>query len=84
MLEQKMNERALPPEKREDLLNELAKKETEFIRLRRLRLTKNQFESIRLIGRGAFGEVIPVNWIEICFFFQTVSKLWQIRQFKSK
>lgn len=58
MLEQKMNERALPPEKREDLLNELAKKETEFIRLRRLRLTKNQFESIRIIGRGAFGEVI--------------------------
>eukprot|EP00029_Vermamoeba_vermiformis_P007388 TRINITY_DN3187_c0_g1_i1.p1 TRINITY_DN3187_c0_g1~~TRINITY_DN3187_c0_g1_i1.p1 ORF type:complete len:508 (-),score=110.40 TRINITY_DN3187_c0_g1_i1:132-1655(-) len=57
MLEQKMNERALPPEKREDLLNELAKKETEFIRLRRLRLTKNQFESIRIIGRGAFGEV---------------------------
>lgn len=63
MLEQKMNERALPPEKREDLLNELAKKETEFIRLRRLRLTKNQFESIRLIGRGAFGEVILItNW----------------------
>ena len=76
MLEQKMNERALPPEKREDLLNELAKKENEFIRLRRLRLTKNQFESIRLIGRGAFGEVILVNWIEICFFanrFQTLA-----------
>jgi hypothetical protein len=61
MLELRMNERQLPPEKREDLLNELAKKETEFIRLRRLRLTKNQFESIRIIGRGAFGEVYNMN-----------------------
>lgn len=39
------------------MLGELAKKETEFIRFRRLRLTHNEFEGIKLIGRGAFGEV---------------------------
>jgi hypothetical protein len=39
------------------MLRELAKKETEFIRFRRLRLTHNEFENIKLIGRGAFGEV---------------------------
>lgn len=39
------------------MLGELARKETEFIRFRRLRLTHNEFENIKLIGRGAFGEV---------------------------
>ena len=72
MLDQKMNERALPPEKREDLLNELAKKETEFIRLRRLRLTKNQFETIRIIGRGAVGEVTKITELN----FSNRPKLW--------
>lgn len=56
-LEAKMKERNLPPQEQDKMLKELAKKETEFIRFRRLRLTHNQFENIRLIGRGAFGEV---------------------------
>lgn len=61
MLEQKMKERNLSPEEQAKMLDELSKKETEFIRFRRLRLTHNQFENIKLIGRGAYGEV--------CFFF---------------
>ena len=36
---------------------ELAKKETEFLRQRRIRLTGRSFESLKIIGRGAFGEV---------------------------
>lgn len=52
-----MKERNIPPQEQDKMLSELAKKETEFIRFRRLRLTHNQFENIRLIGRGAFGEV---------------------------
>ena len=52
-----MKERNLPDKEQNTLLEELAKKETEFIRFRRLRLTQNEFESIKLIGRGAFGEV---------------------------
>ena len=32
-------------------------KRTELMRLRRRRLTVNSFESIKVIGRGAFGEV---------------------------
>lgn len=35
----------------------LAEKETQYIRARRVRLTGNTFESICVIGRGAFGEV---------------------------
>lgn len=34
-----------------------ALKETEFLRLKRSRLGVDDFESIKVIGRGAFGEV---------------------------
>jgi serine/threonine protein kinase len=57
MLEGKMREKGLKDGERDFLLQELAKKETEFIRFRRLRLTQNEFESIKIVGRGAFGEV---------------------------
>jgi hypothetical protein len=36
---------------------ELAKKENEVLRQRRIRLTGRSFESLKIIGRGAFGEV---------------------------
>lgn len=35
----------------------LAKKETEFLRLRRSRIGKEDFDSLKVVGRGAFGEV---------------------------
>ena len=57
LLEEKMSEKNLQQAERDTMLRELAKKETEFIRFRRLRLTHNEFENIKLIGRGAFGEV---------------------------
>ena len=34
-----------------------AHKETQFLRLRRSRLGKDDFKSLKVIGRGAFGEV---------------------------
>lgn len=34
-----------------------ARKETEFLRLKRTRLGLEDFESLKVIGRGAFGEV---------------------------
>eukprot|EP01104_Vermistella_antarctica_P008113 TRINITY_DN2029_c0_g1_i1.p1 TRINITY_DN2029_c0_g1~~TRINITY_DN2029_c0_g1_i1.p1 ORF type:complete len:513 (+),score=151.78 TRINITY_DN2029_c0_g1_i1:170-1708(+) len=37
--------------------NKLYERETAFLRLRRVRLSNRQFESIKVIGRGAFGEV---------------------------
>lgn len=57
LLDEKMSAKNLANNERDTMLGELAKKETEFIRFRRLRLTHNEFENIRLIGRGAFGEV---------------------------
>ena len=35
-----------------------ASKETEFLRLKRTRLGKDDFDPLVVIGRGAFGEVI--------------------------
>ena len=32
-------------------------KETDYLRLKRTRLGVNDFESLKVIGRGAFGEV---------------------------
>lgn len=37
--------------------SEHARKETEFLRLKRTRLGLEDFESLKVIGRGAFGEV---------------------------
>jgi len=39
----------------------LVKKESEYLRLRRVRLSSKNFEKIKVIGRGAFGEVILVR-----------------------
>lgn len=39
----------------------LDKKETDLMRLRRMRLSIKSFEPITMIGRGAFGEVFDHN-----------------------
>jgi len=56
-LEKKMEELNLREEQRIIKRKELDKKETEYIKSRRIRLTGHSFESIKIIGRGAFGEV---------------------------
>jgi serine/threonine kinase 38 len=46
-----------------------AAKETEFLRLKRTRLTVHDFESIKVIGRGAFGEVQLIFYFQIQLLF---------------
>jgi len=57
LLEDKMLKLKLTDDEKEIRRRALDNKETELMRLRRLRLTVNSFESIKIIGRGAFGEV---------------------------
>lgn len=57
ILEKKMDELNLSPETRNVKRKELDRRESEYIRSRRVRLTSHSFESIKVIGRGAFGEV---------------------------
>ena len=48
---------SMPAETKEELLSELERREREFTRLKRAKLTAEDFEPLTIIGRGAFGEV---------------------------
>lgn len=52
-----MDEQRLHEDEREDQRRRQATKETDFLRLKRSRLGVDDFESLKVIGRGAFGEV---------------------------
>jgi len=52
-----MDKLKLSSNERERYLKRLYIKETEYTRLRRVRFSKKAFETIKVIGRGAFGEV---------------------------
>jgi len=63
-LEKKMDEQRLHEDEREDQRRRQATKETDFLRLKRSRLGVDDFESLKVIGRGAFGEVRLVQKID--------------------
>ena len=52
-----MREDGLSEDQKEAKRLEHAQKETEFLRLKRSRLGVDDFDPIKVIGRGAFGEV---------------------------
>ncbi|XP_059161991.1 serine/threonine-protein kinase tricornered-like isoform X4 [Physella acuta] len=56
-LEKTMDEEGLSEEQKSERRQQHALKETEFLRLKRSRLGVDDFESLKVIGRGAFGEV---------------------------
>ncbi|KAI4802822.1 hypothetical protein KUCAC02_006396 [Chaenocephalus aceratus] len=56
-LEKAMDDEGLPDEEKVMRRSQHARKETEFLRLKRTRLGLDDFESLKVIGRGAFGEV---------------------------
>ena len=49
---------------REEHRQQHAHKETQFLRLRRSRLGKKDFKCLKIIGRGAFGEVALVQKLD--------------------
>ncbi|KAK4388724.1 putative serine/threonine-protein kinase ndrB [Sesamum angolense] len=57
ILERKLASSDVPKEEQINLLKDLERKETEFMRLRRNRICVDDFELLTIIGRGAFGEV---------------------------
>lgn len=52
-----VSKRAAVPLQKRLRRSQHARKETEFLRLKRTRLGLEDFESLKVIGRGAFGEV---------------------------
>lgn len=56
-----MENMKLTNKEQSDLRKELDKKETEYMRFKRRKLTPADFETIKIIGRGAFGEVLSIR-----------------------
>ncbi|KAG1335440.1 putative serine/threonine-protein kinase 38-like [Cocos nucifera] len=56
-LEKRLASSQVPKEEQINLLKDLERKETEFMRLKRHKICVDDFELLTIIGRGAFGEV---------------------------
>ncbi|XP_014211630.1 serine/threonine-protein kinase tricorner isoform X2 [Copidosoma floridanum] len=56
-LEESLKDEALSEQQKQEKRSQHAQKETEFLRLKRSRLGVEDFEPLKVIGRGAFGEV---------------------------
>lgn len=63
-LEMSMEDMGLANDEREEHRTQHAQKETQFLRLRRSRLGKKDFKCVKIIGRGAFGEVALVQKLD--------------------
>lgn len=48
---------AVSSEEQEEMLRNLERRETEYMRLQRRKIGIDDFEQLNLIGKGAFGEV---------------------------
>ncbi|CAN4102285.1 unnamed protein product [Withania somnifera] len=57
ILEKKLASSDVPKEEQMNLMKDLERKETEYMRLRRHKICVDDFELLTIIGRGAFGEV---------------------------
>jgi protein-serine/threonine kinase len=49
-----------PEDRKQRQLQQLGKKESTFLRLRRTKLGLSDFRTVKVIGKGAFGEVISI------------------------
>ncbi|KAJ8763289.1 hypothetical protein K2173_026190 [Erythroxylum novogranatense] len=56
-LQRKAQEARISDEEQEEMLRNLERKETEFMRLQRRKVGIDDFEQLTVIGKGAFGEV---------------------------
>jgi serine/threonine kinase 38 len=56
-LERQLESSQVPREQQINLLKDLERKETEYMRLKRHKICVDDFELLTIIGRGAFGEV---------------------------
>jgi serine/threonine kinase 38 len=56
-LEQELRKEGVPEEEKNRIMTDLEKRESDYIRLHRQRLSAQDFEPLTIIGRGAFGEV---------------------------
>lgn len=61
MLEKQLASSDASQEEQFNLLKDLERKETEYMRLKRHKICVDDFDLLTIIGRGAFGEVSFMN-----------------------
>ncbi len=68
-MERKLADAEVTEEEQNDLLKDLERRETEYMRLQRHKMGVDDFELLTIIGRGAFGEVLLpfFDWAKIFF-----------------
>lgn len=65
MLERKLADAEVSEEEQNNILKNLEKKETEYMRIQRHKMGADDFEPLTMIGKGAFGEVISLS-LSLC------------------
>ena len=60
-LTEQMTRDGISEDKKARMLASHGKKESDFLRLRRVRLGVSDFQTLKVIGKGAFGEVRPIS-----------------------
>ena len=69
-LERQLATSEVPREQQINLIKDLERKETEYMRLKRHKICVDDFELLTIIGRGAFGEVCSCTFSSIlCMHF---------------
>lgn len=68
-LEETLKDESLSEQQKQEKRQQHAQKESEFLRLKRSRLGVEDFEPLKVIGRGAFGEVTHHLFTFFLFFF---------------
>lgn len=68
-LEETLKDESLSEQQKQEKRQQHAQKESEFLRLKRSRLGVEDFEPLKVIGRGAFGEVC-IYYLFIFTFFE--------------
>lgn len=61
-LEEDLKQANVPDEEKRKIISELEKRESDYTRLQRQRMTSEDFEPLTIIGRGAFGEVSTTSF----------------------
>ena len=66
-LQRKVQEAQISAEEQEEMMRNLERRETEYMRLQRRKVGIDDFEQLTVIGKGAFGEVHKDNLIRSCY-----------------
>lgn len=79
-LQRKVQEDQVPAEEQEEMMRNLARRETEFMRLQRRKVGIDDFEQLTVIGKGAFGEVNKnIEILHLIHLFQNITVFFSIQ-----